>query len=91
MKFRVKRTSGGNQHEPPCEHPTLRDETPEQDRLGDPEDYEHLWAIEVADLVDLMNLGRSVANNRPWPHRVIVGTAESGTLPTIEIYDTYRE
>jgi len=102
MKFQITRTSHGwSQHEPPCLHPTLKDETPEEDRVGDSaEDYRHVWTVEVSDLAELMTLTSSTSNtrkwlsrNHSWPARAIIGSVDTGdgTLPTIEIYDAFRE
>jgi hypothetical protein len=98
MKFKISRTSHGySQHEPPCEHPTLKDETPEEDRIGDAEDYPHVWTVEISDLGEIFTLSKAspgwAGRNHPWPNRVIVGppNGDGGELPTIEIYDAYRE
>jgi len=93
MKFQISRTSHGfSQHEPPCLHATLKDETPGSDRVGADDEYQHVWTVEVETIADLLGLAQGPVNRRiDRTPKVIVGPARDGCLPTIEIYDAYRE
>jgi hypothetical protein len=94
MKFQIRRTSHGySQHERPCDLPSLRDETPDDARVGDADMYEHFWTVEVFDLSDLLVLAAGDVNRRGNRRPSVIVQPSKGELglPTIEIYDAYRE
>lgn len=78
MKFRVRRTSDWLCEDAPCEGAVI-DHT---DRYGS-----NVWTIEVADLTALLDLCAKEVTSV-----VVSGPSEYiNNLPTIEIYDDYRE
>jgi hypothetical protein len=94
MKFQIRRTSHGfSQHERPCDHPSLRDETPDDARVGDSDTYEHLWSIEVPGLPELIALATGDVYRRSSRSPSVIVWPSGGELdlPMIEIYDAYRE
>jgi hypothetical protein len=93
MKFQIRRTSHGfSQHRRPCEHDTLRDVTPTESRFGEEDEYEHIWTIEISTLEDLITLAVGPVLRRGDRNpRVIVGRPRDLEMPTLEIYDGYRE
>ena len=76
MKFRITRTSDWVRNDAPCDGAFLDGTTPHGEKK---------WAIEIPDLESLVKLSDDCA--------IIVNTATPYTdnLPSIEIYDDYRE
>jgi hypothetical protein len=86
MKFNIRRVSGGSeQRVAPVEHPTLKQEAVRQD-WEDEEDFERRWTVEVDSLEDVMKLHTRVVIFAAGEH-----WAGIEDLPTIEVYDRYRE